>query len=316
MNRSKLRFKHGIHIAAALLLGSMLLHVPMANAKFLAVTVSSEDNFRNLLSSSIEKAVDDRRDDVYIDSAENNFAVQVQQIESYIKAGADAIIIFPCGTPEQNESLFKYAEKVPLVFINTEPTDDLEGMPRNTIYVGSNELESGTMQMEELARLAGYKGKIALMMGDMNHKAARTRTQDVDDVVAKYPNLTVIKRESGFWQRNKGYKIVSDWIKQGVDFDILLGNNDEMIIGGIMALRDAGKDPKKYLTGGVDATKDALIDMSKGDLDVTVLQDAVGQGRAAVEMAYKMINGERVKSPHWVPFKLVTKDNYQQFVKD
>lgn len=316
MKRAKLRLSLGLYLASLLIVSGMVFHAPKAQAKFIAVTMSAEDNFRNILSSHIEAAVDARNDQVYIDSAEDDFDVQMAQVKSYIAAGADAIIIFAVGTTEKNRQLFELAKQVPLVFINTEPVEDMSTMPANTVYVGSNELESGTLEMEELARLAGYKGNVALLQGAKSHKAAIVRTQDVVDVVAKYPNMKIVAQETGNWARNEAYKIVTDWLKKGMNFDIVAANNDEMAIGSIMAMRDSGKNPKNYLIGGVDATKDALLEMGKGDLNVTVLQDAENQGKDAVDIAYKLINREKVKNPHWVPFRLVTKDNYRQFIKE
>ena len=316
MKGSKLRLGLGLHMAALMMAGGVLLHAPTAEAKFIAVSVSAEDNFRNILSSHIEAAVDARNDQVYIDSAEDDFDLQLQQVKNYIAAGADAIIIFATGTTEKNRQLFEFAKQVPLVFINTEPVEDMSTMPANTVYVGSNELESGTLEMEELARQANYKGNVALLQGDPTHKAAVLRTKDVEDVVAKYPNMKIVVKETGHWARNEAYKLVSDWLKKGTSFDILAANNDEMAIGSIMAMRDSGKDPKKFLVGGVDATRDALLEMSKGDLAVTVLQDAENQGKDAVDIAYKLINRQKVKNPHWVPFRLVTKENYRQLIKE
>lgn len=282
-----------------------------AHAKFIAVSVSSQDNFRNTITESIEQAIDARNDYVYIEDVDNDFAEQVKQIRHYIDSGADAVIVFATGTKEQNKQLFEFAKEVPLVFINTEPVDDLFFMPPNTVYVGSNEVDSGTMQMEALAKMANYKGKIALLKGEMSHPAAVTRTEDVYNVTDQYPDMSVVAAEAGNWQRNQGYNIVEKWVKDQVDFDILVSNNDEMLLGGIMALHDSGKDVKSYYTGGVDGIHDALLAMQKGDVDVTVLQDGHRQGAAAVDVAYRMINKGFVVNPHWVPFKLITKDNYQ-----
>lgn len=287
-----------------------------ANATFIAVSVSSQDNFRNSITDSIEEAVDARHDYVYIDDVDNDFDEQVKQIQHYIDSGADAVVVFATGTHEQNKQLLEFAKDVPLVFVNTEPVADLSTMPANTVYVGSNEVDSGTMQMEALAQLAGYQGKVALLKGEMNHPAAITRTKDVYDVVAKYPNLSVVAAETGNWQRNQGYNIVEKWIKDNLDFNILVSNNDEMLMGGLMALRDNGKDVKSYYTGGIDGIHDALLEMDKGNLDITVLQDGKGQGKAVVDMAYRLLNHQSVKNPHWVPFKLITKENYKLLLDD
>lgn len=286
-----------------------------ASARFIAVSVSAEDNFRNLITSNIEAAVDERGDEIFIDTAGGDFETQLEQVKNYVAAGADAIIILSAGTPEQNVRFFEYAKKVPLIFVNVEPLKDLKQMPANTVYVGSNEEQFGTMQMEELARLAGYKGNVMLLKGEEKHPAAEMRTLDVKNVIAKYPEMKLVEIKSGNWQRNQAYKIVSDWLKNKADFNILVGNNDEMIIGGIMALKDAGIDPKTYFTGGIDATEDGLNEMAQGNLNVTVLQDAAGQARGSVDAAYRLIDKLPVESPYWIPFRLVTPENYQEFMK-
>lgn len=298
-----------------LLLLTVLLAPFSVFAKFIAVSVSAEDNFRNLITNSIERAIDNRGDESFIDSANGDFDTQLKQVKNFVDAGADAVIILSAGSPEQNVKFFDLAKKVPLIFVNVEPLTNLKDMPPNTLYVGSNEEQSGTMEMEELARLANYKGNVALLIGEENHPAAKMRTQDVKNVLAKYPDMKLIESKTGNWQRNQAYTIVTNWLKKKLDIQILVANNDEMIIGGLMAIKDAGLDPKNFLTGGIDATPEALMEMDKGNLSVTVLQDAEGQGRGAVEAAYKMMNNESVESPMWIPFQLVTHENYLEHMK-
>ena len=72
---------------------------------------------------------------------------------------------------------------------------------------------------------------------------------------------------------------MNNWLVAGTQIDAVCANNDEMAIGAIIALQQAGKDPKKIFVGGVDATRDALAEMEKGNLAVTVFQDAKGQGK-------------------------------------
>ena len=73
----------------------------------------------------------------------------------------------------------------------------------------------------------------------------------------------------------------------GTKIDAVAANNDEMAIGAILALQQAGKDPKKLVIGGIDATKDALREMERGNLAVTVFQDPKAQGIGAVETALR-----------------------------
>ncbi len=165
--------------------------------------------------------------------------------------------------------------KIPLVFVNRNPNP--EKWPAQTAFVGSNELESGTLQMEELARRAGYKGNVVILVGDPANASSLMRTEDVEKVVAKYPDMKVIQKKVGNWERSQAATIVIDWVKQGVDFSIIAANNDEMAIGAIMGLEKAGKQAKDYWVGGIDGTPDGWKLMAEGKMAVSVFQDAAGQ---------------------------------------
>ena len=71
---------------------------------------------------------------------------------------------------------------------------------------------------------------------------------------------------------------------------------------------------KTMLVGGVDATQDALAAMQAGDLDVTVFQDAAGQGKGSVDTALKLAKGEAVEQKVYIPFQLVTPANIADFL--
>ena len=74
---------------------------------------------------------------------------------------------------------------------------------------------------------------------------------------------------------------------------VVCANNDEMALGAINALK-AGKLLDKVFVGGVDATSEALAAMEAGDLEVTVFQDAKGQGTGGVDAAVDLIAGKAV----------------------
>jgi len=75
------------------------------------------------------------------------------------------------------------------------------------------------------------------------------------------------------------------------------------------------KSNKKILVGGIDATPDGLKALAQDKMQVTVFQDAIGQGKTSVDVAQKLIKGEKVASHVWIPFELVTKENMQKYVE-
>lgn len=67
------------------------------------------------------------------------------------------------------------------------------------------------------------------------------------------------------------------------------------------------------MIGGIDGTPDALEFIKKGDLSISIFQDAKGQGEGAVDTAIKLVAGQKVESSVMIPYQLITKDNYQDF---
>jgi len=242
-------------------------------------------------------------------AADEKTDVQVGQVENCIAQGASAILVVPVDTDATGPMTdAAVAAGVPLVYVNRRPADLPEGVP----YVGSDSLVSGVLEMEELAKLAGGKGNVVILQGDPANEAAVLRTQGCKDIVAKNPDMTVIKEAAGNWQRDKGQAIMEDWIQSGDQIDVVCANNDEMALGAINALKAADL-LDSVLVGGVDATADALAAMEAGELEVTVFQDASGQGGGGVAAAIQLINGETVESYVDIPYQLVTPANIADF---
>ena len=204
---------------------------------------------------------------------------------------------------------------IALVYVNREPVN-VDSLPDKQAFVASNEQESGTLETKEVCRLLGGKGKAVVLMGELSNQAARMRTKDVHDVVAtdNCKGIEILEEQTANWSRTEGSDLMTNWLSSGIEFDAVISNNDEMAIGAIQALKAAGKDLSKIVIGGVDATQDALAAMQAGDLDVTVFQDAAGQGKGALDAALKLAKGEKVEKKVYIPFQLVTPDNVKDFV--
>ncbi|MEC5206734.1 ABC-type sugar transport system substrate-binding protein [Vogesella perlucida] len=179
--------------------------------------------------------------------------------------------------------------------------------------MGSNELESGTLQMKEVCRLMGGKGNIVVMMGDLSNQAARQRTKDVEDVIATpaCKGIKIVEKQTAKWSRTEGRDLVMNWLSAGVKFDAVVSNNDEMALGAIQALKAAKRS--NVIVAGVDATRDALTAMKSGDMKVTVFQNGAGQGRGAIDVALKLAKGEKVPPMNYIPFELVTPANLKNY---
>jgi inositol transport system substrate-binding protein len=309
-----------------LLLG-VALSALMSSAAFAAdkIGVSMalfDDNFLTVLRNGIEAQSKDMGVEVQIEDAQNDVAKQLDQIKNFAASGVKAIIVNPVDTSAtQAMSDAAAAANIPLVYVNRQPIN-VDSMPDNQAFVASNEVDSGTLQTIEVCRLLKEAGKaeanVYVMQGELSNQAAVQRTADIYDVIKAGKcevKLNIVDQQTANWSRDQAQSLMTNWLSSGKPFDGVIANNDEMAIGAIQAMKAGGLDMKNVVVGGIDATQDALAAMQAGDLDVTVFQDAAGQGKGALEAAIKLSKGEAVEQKVYIPFQLVTPANIGDYLK-
>ena len=281
-----------------------------------------DDNFLTVLRQGMQDHAESLEGvRLQVEDAQNDVARQLSQIQNFIAQGVDAIIVNPVDT-DATPAMSRLAAEagIPIVYVNRQPAD-LDTLPPKTAFVGSNEVESGTLETRAVCRLLTEAGKtdarIVIMMGELSNQAARQRTQDIHDVIATpaCDFMKVVEQQTGNWRRTEGHDLMANWISAGTRFDAVISNNDEMAIGAIQALKASGHDMSSMIVAGIDATQDALASMKAGDLDVTVFQDAAGQGKGAVDAALSLARGDTtVERTVWIPFELVTPANMERYL--
>ncbi len=281
-----------------------------------------DDNFLTVLRNGmIDYAESQDGVDIQVEDAQNDVGKQLNQIQNFIASGVDAIIVNPVDT-DATQAMSNSASQagIPLVYVNREPVN-VDDLPDNQAFVASDERESGTLETQEVCRLLKEQGveeaQILVLVGELSNQAARMRTQDIKDVIAtdECSFITIAAEQTGNWMRTEGQDVMTNWLSSGVEFDAVVSNNDEMAIGAIQAMKSAGMSMDDVIVAGIDATQDALAAMEAGDLDVTVFQDAAGQGQGAVDAALSLARGEDVDQKVYVPFQLVTPENMDQFTQ-
>lgn len=300
-------------LSKPLLLVCMLALSPLSQAKEQTVGVALANfdlNFVSILRTQMVKELAKEKINGQFEDAKGDVAVQVQQVENFINQGVDAIILNPVDTQAVKPMMEAASRaKIPLIFVNRKPEIPLGA---NMAYVGSDSELGGKMEMEALAKKMNYKGNVAILMGALSAEEARQRTKATEEVIAKYKDMKVVEKQSAQWMRNEAVDVTSGWLLNGDKIDAIAANNDEMAIGAIMALQQAGK--KDVLVAGIDGTPDALRFVKSGKLSLTIFQDAAGQGMGAVQTAKKMLAGEKVESTIWIPYQTITPENYTEFM--
>ncbi len=305
--------KHLIAVAAA----TLALAPFAAQAQKIGLAMANQDTFLAYMSDALlarGKAVGAQ---VQMEVASDDVGKQLSQVQNLIAQKVDAIIVNPVDTDTTPKITKMVTDAgIPLIYVNRKPVD-FDKLPKGVAVVASDEKVSGTVQTQEVCRVLGGKGTIVVLMGELSNEAARTRTKDIEDVLATAAckGIKIADKREGKWQRTAGNDITTNWLSSGLKFDAIVANNDEMAIGAIQALKAAKKWTPNYMVAGIDATPDALASMKAGDLKITVFQNAAGQGAGSVDTALKMIKKQPVDKFVNVPFELVTAANLSKYSK-
>jgi ABC-type sugar transport system substrate-binding protein len=290
--------------------------LPMAaHAQKIGVAMAQQDTFLTILKNGTIDAAKKAGATVQVEDAQNDVGKQLSQIQNLIAQKVDAIIVNPVDTDATSKITKMVSDaKIPLVYVNRKPAD-FEKLPAGVAFVASDERVSGTLQTQQVCKLLKGKGDILVLMGELSNEAGRTRTKDIEEVVAtkECSGMKIVDKREGKWARTQGQDITTNWLSSGVKFDAIIANNDEMAIGAINALKASKKWTPATIVAGIDATPDALASMKAGDLKVTVFQNAAGQGSGAVDAALKLIKKQPVDRFVNVPFELVTPENLSKY---
>ncbi len=287
----------------------------------IGVTIATSDSNLALLIQGIQEHAAELGQPVQVEIADGDVNKQLSQIQNFIAADVDAIIVNVIET-STSPTITKMAADagIPLIYVNNTPRD-VATLGDNAAFVGSDEYVAGTLEAEGVCARLTARGVtedagVLILQGILANETSTLRTKAVHDVVAR-PECSfmhIIDEQPANWDPVKAQDLMTNWITAGYSPAAVISNNDEMAFGAINALKAVGWNMEEVEVAGVDAIHEALEYMKRGDLDVTVYQDVRAQGESAVDMAIALSKGEKVESPHWIPYQLVTPENLEEFL--
>ncbi len=272
--------------------------------------LSMQNEFIVNISDEMQKKAQELGAELIIVDGERSPLKQIEQIESFIAQKVDVIILNPCEYEASSPAVKKaLVANIPIVNVNSATKVE------PTAFVGSNDVESGRIAMKFIAEKLGGKGNIVMIQGLNGQAAQIQREQGAKEIMEQFPGLKMIAQQTAEWDRAKSMDLMQNWIQSyGTKINAVFAHNDEMGLGAVKALQDAGmKD--KVIVVSIDAIADALQSVKKGELDATVFQDARKQGAGAIETAVKIARGQKFDKEILIPFKLLTKEDVDPYLK-
>nr|WP_162990835.1 substrate-binding domain-containing protein [Maliibacterium massiliense] len=198
---------------------------------------------------------------------------------------------------------------MPLIIIDS----GCENQSEATATVISDNKQAGALAMEGLAKALGGKGKIAIYENALN-AGVRLRMEGRDEVLAKYPDIKVVNKQTNRGTVDLAMTAVEDFLQADPDLDGLWMLNDPSAQGAIAAVEAAGKTGQ-VLIAGIDGSEKGKELVKEGKQLCTAAQFPVNLGKTAMENMYKVVSGETLPEKDiLVETSLIDKDNVDEYL--
>jgi ribose transport system substrate-binding protein len=234
---------------------------------------------------------------------------QMQIVENMIQTGIKVLCVTPSGSREIISALVKAKNaRVPIVVIDTrlDPKAAADAGVQPETFVGSDNYEGGKIAAEYVVKVTGGKARIGILEGIPGHETGDSRLRGFRDVVSVHSGMSIAASQPANWERDQGFNVFQNMLQAHPDIDTVFAASDLMALGAIEAIAAAGKTGRIRVVG-FDALDDAKRAIEAGTMQASVAQFPYEMGKAAIESAVKVINGEKLPTDIMVKLEMITK---------
>jgi ABC-type sugar transport system substrate-binding protein len=256
--------------------------------------VGAESAWRTAETKSIRGEADKRGVDLKFADAQGKQASQIQALTSFIAQKVDVIVLAPVVETGWDVVLQQAKDaNIPVILVDRgiKVTDE----SLYTTLIASDFVEEGRMAAEWLAKKTNGKANIVELQGTTGSAPAIDRQKGFAEVLTKFPDMKIIKSQSADFTRAKGKEVMEAFIKSDrANIQAVYAHNDDMALGAIQALEEAGMNPgKDVILISIDAVKSAFEAMVAGKLNATVECNPL-MGPLVFDTINKVRAGEKV----------------------
>jgi simple sugar transport system substrate-binding protein len=236
--------------------------------------VGAESEWRTANTESIKSAAAESGVELKFSDAQQKQENQIKAIRSYIAQKVDVIAFSPVVESGWDTVLLEAkAAKIPVVL-----TDRSVNTKDDSLYVtfmGSDFVEEGRKAGRWLVeKEKGNPGPINIveLQGTVGSAPAIDRKKGFEEIIKADPKFKIIRSQTGDFTRAKGKEVMEAFLKaEGKKINVLFAHNDDMAIGAIQAIEEAGMKPAQdIIIISIDAVKGAFEAMMAGKLNVSV----------------------------------------------
>ncbi|MDR1669299.1 MAG: substrate-binding domain-containing protein [Oscillospiraceae bacterium] len=273
--------------------------------------------FRIAMVDSFKEAVKDYPDvEPIIVEGDGDVQTEITNIESLIQQGCDVIIVSSLsGTAIYPAYREVYEAGIPLIIAASGcATEGEEAMNYYNSFVSTDEVEMGIAAAEYANTLLGGEGNVVMIRGVVESTNSLNRYNGWNSKVTDYPGIKVIVEQAADWLRLDANQAMTNILQANSDIDLVYCENDEMAMGCLEAIQDAGRESEIQIIS-MDGQEDAALEIKKGGpfkLTITNNSDT----HEAMAAAYKLAKGETIEKRIILTYELVTAETVDAYLKE
>jgi ABC-type sugar transport system substrate-binding protein len=235
--------------------------------------IGSESGWRAAETSVTKQEAEKRGIELKFADAQQKQENQIKAIRGFIAQGVDAILVAPVVATGWDDVLTEAKEaNIPVVLLDrgVDASEDLY-----LTSVASDQVKEGHVAGQWLVdNVADADCKIVELQGTVGSTPAINRKKGFEDAIAGHANLSIIRSQTGDFTRAKGKEVMEGFIKAengGADICAVYAHNDDMAVGAIQAIKDAGLKPGTDIkVVSIDGVPDIFAAMVAGEANATV----------------------------------------------
>ena len=235
--------------------------------------IGSESGWRTSETEAIKAEAAKRGIELKFSDAQQKQENQIKALRSFIAQGVDALLLAPVVETGWDQVLKEAKEaKIPVVLV-----DRGVNVKDPSLYltkVASDFVEEGRLAGAWLAARTSGKCELVELQGTVGSSAAIDRKTGFGEIVKLFPRMKILRSQSGDFTRAGGKVVMESFLKAengGKNLCAVYSHNDDMALGAIQAIKEAGLKPGKDLQIiSIDGVPDIFKAMVDGDTNASI----------------------------------------------
>ena len=262
--------------------------------------------WRVQMNADVKKAADTHPEiEMIFKDAQNDTLKQRAQIEEFVGAGVDLLIVSPKEAAPLTPPVAAAMKKgIPVIVLDRRLVGD-----EYTSFIGADNKLIGKAAGEWLVKRLGGKGKVVELKGLMTSTPGQDRNSGFQEGI-KGSGLEIIFEADMKWLEPDARQEMESALARFDHIDAVYAHNDPGAHGAWLAARAAGRE-KEMIFIGIDALpQEGRVYVGQGIMEATF--EYPNGGKEAIDMALKILAGEKVPKEITLPSRIYTKDNLEQ----